>query len=174
MYSSWGSPLESPEPRNSTRSDAYPCPANHGCISASLGAVKSRCLKGAYSTRAGTGLAFAVSGIQTRACSQQPSASGILMLGRTSTSCGKSVRACERSTGAAIRFTTSIYYCGLRASTHVRVEVGKRCCSAERGYHFIAEQFQRAFLFFMSESQAGVINEIVNTCLLYTSPSPRD
>ena len=61
-YSSWSRPPDSPLPRRSTRSAAYPCPAKYAWRDQSRGAVPSPLRYGMYSRIAGHGVALGVLG----------------------------------------------------------------------------------------------------------------
>ena len=76
-YMSVISPSESPEPRMSTRTQAYPWRANKTWLRSSLMRTMSRFRYGMYSSTAGAGSPVAVSGSHRRADSRTPSETGI-------------------------------------------------------------------------------------------------
>ena len=92
-YSSSRMPSESPVPRRSTRTPAYPWPAKYGWWYESRFAKASPLRYGRYSRIAGTGSSSASSGSQMRAASRVPSDIGIQVWSMRLTERGNSVRA---------------------------------------------------------------------------------
>ena len=76
-YSSSSTPSDSPLPRRSTRTQAYPRAAQYGWMSTSRVTMPSLSRYGTASRMPGTGSASASAGSHTRAASRVPSRSGI-------------------------------------------------------------------------------------------------